>query len=350
MKKWYKKSGSGAGFSPLPKYQISSILHQRVIRRAFTLIELLVVIAIIGILASLLLPALSTAKRTAYQILCLNNLKQINLGAQVYATDFDGRAPAVYNNRSRTVIYGGWAVSNKIYVNNHINEPGCTFFVEEYLSGPVDNKNDGSSLLRCPAHKGGMYVKGQTYAIGPDGKGNLFSTYMYLPAAGFLTDTHLTFSPTKPLNEINAYTFDNMQRIADKHNKRFAVFSDAVGVARLAGENYANTNMTGSNHGEELDCYGGNFAFTDGGAKWYPWLYKGSDLTTAHANSWVLSDKSWFADQSQGMMWIPTATTTTGSDQSGSWITSFSATGIGSASWGGSYDKDTNVVNKGGLP
>lgn len=75
--------------------------------RAFTLIELLVVISIIALLVSILLPALSQARKTARATICQANLQQFGVGYNSYAADFEDRIASFTWKAGEDYGFGG---------------------------------------------------------------------------------------------------------------------------------------------------------------------------------------------------------------------------------------------------
>jgi len=86
----------------------------------FTLIELLVVIAIVAVLAAIMLPAITDRPRPAYRVRCMSNLRQIDLGFIMYASDYSDKFPMqvpVENGGTMELVDAGHAFPHfeKIY-------------------------------------------------------------------------------------------------------------------------------------------------------------------------------------------------------------------------------------------
>jgi prepilin-type N-terminal cleavage/methylation domain-containing protein/prepilin-type processing-associated H-X9-DG protein len=114
-------------------------------RPGFTLIELLVVIAVIGVLAALLLPALSRAKSSAQTTVCINNLRQLQLAWGIYADENEEQLP--YN--------APWFLP----VPSTTNWVGGLMTYEtESIGNPADSTNT-ALLLQAPRSQLGPYVK-----------------------------------------------------------------------------------------------------------------------------------------------------------------------------------------------
>jgi prepilin-type processing-associated H-X9-DG protein/prepilin-type N-terminal cleavage/methylation domain-containing protein len=106
---------------------------------AFTLLELLVVIGIIAILAALLLPVLSAAKRKAAQTTCINDLKQLGTGMQMYVEDYGGTFPGMASQHS------GFQAADWIYWRT--NDPAHPVKKSPIVLALA---NASSTLFRCP--------------------------------------------------------------------------------------------------------------------------------------------------------------------------------------------------------
>jgi prepilin-type processing-associated H-X9-DG protein/prepilin-type N-terminal cleavage/methylation domain-containing protein len=93
-------------------------LWRQRVQLAFTLTELLVVIAIMGILAALLLTAVSLAKGKAQRIQCANNVRQLGVGLHLFLFD-NGTYPLGYDGMIDTNYANTWGQALERTFSNH---------------------------------------------------------------------------------------------------------------------------------------------------------------------------------------------------------------------------------------
>lgn len=120
---------------------------------AFTLVELLVVLAIVSLLAALLLPSLRRSRQIARQVVCINNVRQLTTGLQLYINDWNGFLPVCnpHNLAGPTYDYGGWIPQLAPYTLGRTNSNASSFNVPT------------TSVFYCPIKTTGTWASGQDY-------------------------------------------------------------------------------------------------------------------------------------------------------------------------------------------
>jgi prepilin-type N-terminal cleavage/methylation domain-containing protein/prepilin-type processing-associated H-X9-DG protein len=119
--------------------------------KGFTLIELLVVIGIIGVLVSLLVPALARAKTKALNTVCVNNLRQLGIATRNYAEDNNNRLP-----------------SAEILPTEPINPrkplPRICDVLASYLGRESGTNTNSATVFKCPGDRTGLFAtEGSSY-------------------------------------------------------------------------------------------------------------------------------------------------------------------------------------------
>jgi prepilin-type N-terminal cleavage/methylation domain-containing protein len=136
-------------------------------QRAFTLIELLVVVAVIAVLASILLPALASAKRTAQKAVCINNLKQVQLAWMLYPEDNSGRlvinGPGDVSPYAKMVL-PAWVLGIMGHLNESFGDSTNTILLTGRPEALFSAYIKDFRTYKCPSDRSMVRNQGRLYS------------------------------------------------------------------------------------------------------------------------------------------------------------------------------------------
>ncbi len=141
------------------------------VKRSFTLIELLVVIAIIAILASILLPALNSARERGRSATCISNLKQIGSASAMYSDANDGFIAGFHlfsgaNQKTRWIGRLYPYTGNNPFVWTCPSSPQLDHPRYSKLKAGVDYNTAEGDIIRCQGYGINVYSHSAVSASG----------------------------------------------------------------------------------------------------------------------------------------------------------------------------------------